>query len=145
MMKGDGGAIGLFHDRDALTQLLIVMPELARMMSEFESTLPETESEEEDMVFLHNEMGKTFQKSFQADVVKLYEKIIAIGNPFLANHPSLLKLMSQDIVDVDVSMFFIFKKNLETQIWAKFKHTINKTSKRAITRERRRFTANQSL
>ena len=32
-LKGDGGAIGLFHDCQSLTQFLIVMPELARILS----------------------------------------------------------------------------------------------------------------
>ena len=61
-MKGDGGAIGLFHDRQSLTQFLIVMPEPAWILSEFESMLPDNEPDEEDPVFLHHETSKTYQK-----------------------------------------------------------------------------------
>ena len=41
-LNGDRGAIGLCHDRQSLTQFLIVKPELARILSEFESMLPDS-------------------------------------------------------------------------------------------------------
>lgn len=78
---------------------MIVMPQLARLISEFENLLPETKSDEEDDVFLHHEDSKSFQINFQKDVVNFYNTVLSFGNPFEIEHPNLLRLMTQEIVD----------------------------------------------
>ena len=117
-MKGDGGAIGLFHDCQSDTQFLIVMPELARILSEFESILPNNDAVEEDPVFLHHETSKSFQQSFQKDVNSLFETLMKYGNPFNIQHESLLTLMSQDILDDSIKESIL---NLESKGLAQYK------------------------
>ena len=93
VIKESGGAVGLSHDHQALTQWLIVTPEVSRILQEFDKFLPKTKSNDEDSQFQHHEESHSFQKIFQGKVKSLYAKILEYGNPFSIEHENLLKLV----------------------------------------------------
>ena len=101
-IKGSGGAIGLFHNHQAQTQWLIVMPELSRILQEFEVQLASMESNDDEKTFDHNEQSQAFQKTFHEKVKSLYSTVKDYGNPFEVQHKILLKLVTQEICNDSV-------------------------------------------
>ena len=97
-VKGDGGAVGLFQNEDALTKWMVSGPEIARILAEFDASLC-TINRQEDMC--HHDQSKGVQKDFVEKVKSLTASITDMGNPFLEDSNDLLRLDNRDILGDD--------------------------------------------
>ena len=106
VIKGNGGAIGLFQNREQVTKWLIVTPELARLVQEFERQLPSRmidDGDLEDLDFDHHEATQGFQRKFHERANRLYSCVKDLGNPFSLEDTRLLKLHTQDALESAVA------------------------------------------
>eukprot|EP00734_Pompholyxophrys_sp_LG126_P000121 Pompholyxophrys_sp_v1_NODE_11_length_5290_cov_18.520778.p3 type:complete len:214 gc:universal NODE_11_length_5290_cov_18.520778:2516-3157(+) len=98
--KGDGGAVGLTENPMAFRCWLLSVPDLVRVISEFErcfvGNLEEFESTE------HHEHGKAYQIKFHEQVNSLVSAILEVGNPFSFDFSDLVTLDCQDVVSDDI-------------------------------------------
>ena len=79
LVKGDGGAVGLTENANALRRWMLSGPEMARLVNEFEKSVsPETTPEFRH----HHENEKGFQNTFHKDIRALVGVIEEFGNPF---------------------------------------------------------------
>ena len=99
-VKGKGGVIGLTENPVALQWWMVTGPQMARLITEFESTfLPEADP---DLNYRHHEEGMSTQESFRQQTSRLIDTITEYGNPFLDDYPELLVLRTRDCVDEPV-------------------------------------------
>ena len=98
IVKGDGGAVGLFQNEDALTKWTESGQEIARILAEFDTSLC-TINRQEDM--RHHDKSKGIQKDFLEKVKSLTATITDMGNPFLEDINYLLRLDNRDILGED--------------------------------------------
>ena len=78
------------------------MPELSRILQEFEVQLASMESNDDEKTFDHNEQSQAFQKTFHEKVKSLYRTVSDYGNPFKIHDNNLLKHVIQEICDDSV-------------------------------------------
>ena len=120
VIKGTGGAIGLFHTQQTLTQWLLLIPELTRLLQEFRICMPsvvgfdnetapdndvdgdDDNDDDDDIPLLHHEQTKGFQKQFYGKARKLYSKVLEYGNPFESQDGDLIRLTTRGICDPSV-------------------------------------------
>eukprot|EP00794_Sanderia_malayensis_P001833 gene1833-2057_t len=98
IVKGDGGAVGLFQNEDALTKWMVSGPEIARFLAEFDASSC-TIIRQEDM--RHYDQFEGIQKDFVKKVKSLTATITDMGNPFLEESNDLLRLDNRDILGED--------------------------------------------
>ena len=98
IVKGDGGAVGLFQNEDSLTKWMVSGPEIARILAEFDAASC-TVNRQEDM--RHHDQSKGIQKDFVEKVESLTATITDMGNPFLEDSNDLLRLDNRDILGED--------------------------------------------
>ena len=97
ILKGDGGIVGLTESLDKLREFMVLAPDFARLVKEFE--VEDTSSETK-----HHEQYPKFQKTFLKDVQELISSFKDYGNMFLENSGQLIaalhnsKVMSKDVV-----------------------------------------------
>lgn len=91
MVKGDGGAVGLTENPNALRRWMMSGPEIARLVNEFESDLNPSASHQTP-VTNHHEVQNSFQESFLKDVKALVATMEELGNPFLEESEELIAL-----------------------------------------------------
>ena len=123
IIKGSGGAVGLFQSHQQHVQWLLTRPQIAQLLLEFERRLPNSSLLNDsididndgddnddgagdvgvDNVELskispqhHHEFTPSFQKKFKRNAEQLLGKILAYGNPFSIDTNELLKLTNQD-------------------------------------------------
>eukprot|EP00794_Sanderia_malayensis_P001933 gene1933-2197_t len=96
--KGDGGAVGLFQNEDALTKWMVNGPKIARVLAEFDASSC-TIIRQEDM--RHYDQFEGIQKDFVKKVKSLTATITDMGNPFLEESNDLLRLDNRDILGED--------------------------------------------
>ena len=94
VVKGDGGAIGLFDNDHSLKRWLLSGPEMARLITEFE----EIWSVEEDSM-LHHEQSLQRQKSFFDDIKRMENVMSGYSNPFLSESDDMMNIYDSSIID----------------------------------------------
>ncbi len=99
-VKGDGGAVGLTEDPDALRRWMLSGPEVARVISEFKynSTFMANEQEE----IRHHEQKPSTQLAFKEQLSSLIASIDEMGNPFMEESADLIALGTKEIADPSV-------------------------------------------
>ena len=80
LVKGDGGAIGVTQNFDLLQRWTVAGPEVARVITEFESSMFSGHKENDDT--RHHEQNAATQTRFAKHVKSLVEVIDELGNPF---------------------------------------------------------------
>ena len=97
-IKGDGGAVGLMDNPNALQRWMVAGPEVARVIDEFEMT-----QEHHDSKTLHHDQTESIQKSFDKDVRALVSVFEELGNPFLEETTDIVVLDTKDIASSSVT------------------------------------------
>ena len=70
LVKGEGGAVGLTEDPQALERWLVAGPEISRLILEFENSFQSIESQTSKR---HHEQNPNTQKTFAKDVNALVD------------------------------------------------------------------------
>ena len=96
LVKGDGGAIGLTENPQALARWMLSGPEVAMVVQDFEDVAKLGIRQE---TFIHHEQTNSVQDAFIENVRKLVTVYEEMGNPFLEESEDLLTLDSQEIAD----------------------------------------------
>lgn len=100
-VKGDGGAVGLTKNPNALRRWMVTGPEVARVITEIESSmLPQTSQSKKDKL-RHHEETPSIQSAFRKDVKALVAAIEEMGNPFLEETEDLVALHTKEILGSD--------------------------------------------
>lgn len=101
LVKGDGGAVGLTDNPNALQHWMVAGPEISRMIAEFEDLTPE-------VVGKHHEQTTAVQTTFVKEVTALVDMFEDMGNPF--------KQDSRDLLTVDTKLIMPpeLQKTVET-------------------------------
>ena len=99
LVKGEGGAVGLTEDPQALERWLVAGPEISRLILEFENSFQSIESQTSKR---HHEQNPNTQKTFAKDVNALVDTFEEMGNPFLENNGDLLTLDTKIIMSKEV-------------------------------------------
>ena len=94
-VKGDGGAVGLTENPSALRRWMVAGPEVARVISEFETSWQRSRKRENAN---HHEQTDSVQMKFVQDVRALTSAIEEIGNPFEEESTDLLTLDTNEIM-----------------------------------------------
>lgn len=92
-VKGDGGAVGLTENPNALLRWMVAGPERAGVTQEFEDSVPSVTKEERR----HHEQVPGVQLLFKKDVASLVSAFEEAGNPFEENSKYLIALASKVI------------------------------------------------
>ena len=122
--KGKGGVVGLTENPSALQRWLVAGPQMARLLTEFESTfLLEDDSEHN---YEHHEEGLFTQEAFRKQASKLTDVITDYGNPFLDDYPELLVFHTRDCVDDSVVATIRNFETLGKDQYKKFKEVLDK-------------------
>ena len=105
-MKGDGGAVGLTENTSELLRWMVSDPEIARVISEFQSTqeLTKLSADQIEKEVRHHEEVKGVQEAFAKEVKNLYSTTEEMGNPFKESTEDLLVLDTHDILDLSVAV-----------------------------------------
>lgn len=98
IVKESGGAIGLMTNPGALRRWMVAGPEVARMVTEFETLQAHNHINDHR----HHEQHPRVQTTFLKDVKSLVAVIEEMGNPFLEKSEDLMVLDTRDILDTSV-------------------------------------------
>ena len=101
LVKGDGGAVGLTENPNALRRWMVSGPEIARVISEFESSILAQTSRNKNDNLKHHEETPSIQSAFRKDVKALVTTMEERGNPFLEESEDLVVLDSKEILPQD--------------------------------------------
>ncbi len=96
VVKDDGGAVGLTESPAALQRWMVIGPEMARLVNEFEASINRAQT---SVDFRHHEQRPGVQKAFLRDVKALKTSFDEYGNPFLESSDDLLVLDTRDVAD----------------------------------------------
>ena len=96
VVKGDGGAIGLTEDPQALRRWMVAGPEVSRLLANYEATFMDKETK---TVQEHHEQSHSTQKRFFQKVKQLSDVMEEMGNPFEEDSSELLTIDTKDIAD----------------------------------------------
>ena len=99
LIKGDGGAVGLTENQQALERWMVAGPEIARLVMEFEESFPIPNEKKSTK---HHEQYPAIQKSFAKDVSSLVSTLEVMGSPFLEDSGDMLTLNTKMIMNKDV-------------------------------------------
>ena len=94
-VKGDGSAIGLTENPSALRRWMVAGPEIARVITEFESSC-QAKGKAEDIQ--HHEQMNGMQIKFDQDVRSLVSVLDDMGNPFEEDNEDLMVLDTKEIM-----------------------------------------------
>lgn len=98
VVKGEGGAVGLTNDPNALRRWMVAGPEISRMVGEFEKhAFGGTDSGAD-----HHERHPSFQVQFSTQVRELVNTMEDMGNPFIEDSGHLFAIDTKDIMSEDV-------------------------------------------
>ena len=92
-VKGEGGAVGLTENPNALLRWMVAGPELARITQEFEHSFPSVTKEDRR----HHDQVPGVQVLFKKDVASLVSAFEEVGNPFEEDSKDLIALDSKVI------------------------------------------------
>jgi len=97
MVKGEGGAVGLTENPNALRRWMLSGPEMLRLVNEFEAGMvPDTGTKENSK---KKEEHRSFQVTFFKDVKSLAAAVEDLGNPFLEETGDLFTLDTKVIAE----------------------------------------------
>ena len=99
LIKGEGGAVGLTEDPQALERWMVAGPEISRLILEFETSFQAPKPEKSN---LHHEQNLNTQNKFAKDVNALVETFEELGNPFLEDNGDLVTLDTKKIMSKEV-------------------------------------------
>ena len=98
LVKGEGGAVGLFSNPNALKHWMIGGPEISRIIDDFEAhVFPSTPSLED-----HHDQQRGVQKTFRHVIVELVKVFEELGNPFSEDVECLIALDTKNIMPQEV-------------------------------------------
>ena len=97
VVKGDGGAVGLFTNTQALLKWMTSGAEMARIIGEFEASLESGVSGTENTN--HHDQTKATQTTFGQHVQQLTTKMEEMGSPFLEHSNDILQLDTKEIAN----------------------------------------------
>ena len=86
-LKGDGGMIGITEDPSELKRLLVIGPEMVRLIKEFEML-------DGDAKEKHHKRYNKFQATFRSDVQALMLTFIERGHQFQEDSGRLIELQN---------------------------------------------------
>ena len=138
ILKGTGGVIGLFQSQAALTQWLILIPELSRILKEFKclssnpSVDEDVDGDDDEDQLPHHEQTPSFQRRFFGNVEKFYRTVTEYGNPFGIQEPNLLTLHTQDVCDSSVVDTIRSIESKGQQQYQSFVHDVLETGSKSI-------------
>lgn len=121
-VKGNGGAIGLTEQPEALKRWMIAGPEQARVLTSFENEY--LASDDADHDYHHHEEGLSAQKLFQKQTNNLIQTINGYGNPFSDDCPELLVLHTRQYADQEVADAMKGLEALGKYQYSKFKKEV---------------------
>ena len=98
-VKRDGGAIGLTQNPELLQRWMVVGPELARIVQEFESSFQKQDSCSRNTP--HRDHTRASQATFKANVQSLVATMEEMGNPFDENGTSLYRIDTKEVFGED--------------------------------------------
>ena len=98
LVKGDGGAVGLTEDVQALRRWMISGPEIARIVHDFEESLHTDPGQVSPKDIPHHEQKRAVQNAFSKSVKGLALVIEEMGNPFSEESQDLLVLDNRNII-----------------------------------------------
>lgn len=99
LIKGEGGAVGLTENPQALERWMVAGPEISRLVLEFEESF-QTPIVHTSM--RHHEQHPGIQKTFAKEVNSLVATIEDLGNPFLEDNGDLLAIDTKMIMNKEV-------------------------------------------
>ena len=99
LVKGEGGAVGITENPQALERWMISGPEISRLIPEFENSFQTLKSSTSKR---HHEQNPSTQNKFSIDVKALVATFEEMGNPFLENNGDLLTLDTKIIMSKEV-------------------------------------------
>lgn len=97
-IRGEGGAVGLTENPSALRRWMIGGPEIATMVTEFESQSTTGIKQSTK----HNKQVLSVQNAFLRNVKSLVSTMEELGNPFKKDSGDLLALDTKDIMPAEV-------------------------------------------
>ena len=92
-IKGDGGAVGLTENPNALRRWTVSGPEIARAIEEFQDQLQPSKPGE----IRHHDQDPSVQAKFSKDVRSLVDALEELGNPFEEESTDLVVLDTKEI------------------------------------------------
>ena len=98
IITGDGGAIGLTENPQALRRWMIGGPEIANLVQQFEDTIFKGSAAQ----YRHHEQVAGKQNRFQKHVKQVVEMFEEMGNPFMDDSTELVSMVSKSIADESV-------------------------------------------
>ena len=103
-VNGDGGAVGLTDDPNALRCWMIAGSDVARAIGEFQEAMEPVhrDNTEEPLESKHHKENESWQKLFVKDVRSLTSSIEELGNLFEEDSKELLTLYTKQIADISV-------------------------------------------
>ncbi|CAL4083046.1 unnamed protein product, partial [Meganyctiphanes norvegica] len=99
LIKGEGGAVGLTENPQALERWMVSGPEISRLIGEFVASFQTLNSQTSKM---HHEQNPNTQNKFSKDVKALVPTIVEMGNPFLKDNGDLLAINTKEIMKKEV-------------------------------------------
>ena len=95
-MKGDGGAVGLTQNPEALQRWMVSGPEMTSLIEEFQASMEKTAKESD----LHHEQTRSTQMTFLSQVKALSNVIEEMEtHSFIHSSNDLLALDNRDLAD----------------------------------------------
>ena len=136
LVKGEGGAVGLTEDPQALERWMVAGPEISRLILEFENSIQTLESPTSNR---HHEQNLNTQKTFAKDVKALVATFEEMGNPFLEDNGDLLTLdtkiiMSEEVIETVNTIEKNGQKQFNTFISERITATQNNSLSNTITK-----------
>ncbi len=95
-LQAHGGATGLYENPEALALYMLAGPDIARCISEFETTLDEPAQH-----IAHHEEARSLQIRYKKDVLSLVDQYELAENPFMGGQ-DLLALDTQVVMEPEV-------------------------------------------
>ncbi|KAL8622037.1 hypothetical protein ACOMHN_056522 [Nucella lapillus] len=98
LVKGEGGAVGLTNNINALKRWMIAGPEICRIVQDFEEQMTTTTI----LSLNHHDQLPSVQTTFLKKVRALTEIFVELGNPFAEDSGYLIALDTKDIMPQEV-------------------------------------------
>ncbi len=86
IIKGSGGAMGIFDSRISLAKWMISGPEIARLQTDFDESK-------------HYWNSKSFENRFRKDFRALQKEFKKVGNPFDEEYDTMYTLVAINVMD----------------------------------------------
>ena len=99
VVKGDGGAVGLYQNPKALLRWMVAGPKLARVIGKVDINCLDRSTVNTDTCLTHHEHTESAQVTFAKEVRGLVRVIEDMGNPFTEDRGDLLVFETRDGAD----------------------------------------------